>query len=684
MKKRLLSMVLCIMMVVALVPVDAFATTAVTNVKITSIKHPIQYKEPSSYFGASGTGFTTDSGVVWYEYDVKYPETSDLTNAAYVAAMDSYKMGNTDTFESGKYYVAMVKCEAGDGYNFVKNTTQVDCSDLKRQDGVVKYYYENKDGGFRYLNIYVFYRVDYLYDAYGLNTVQLYVDGVNDDAAVIELNHGDSPWTIDRFSKAFDTKGYNLSTATWHKGTVVSGSTQMRANDKFEAGNQYTLRVKVDSSNNSCTGSFGDGVIFQISNVVAGNTDVHDDFTAWGDFVFEAKGTVDALNITGLPTIKPYDVVTGTKAAIGVEEANVTVTDKVWQRIGKTSDKITYPVAESEKFQPNTTYRMTLDVKAADGFTLNLSDSKIVLKGAPAGTTLKYYLDPNDPGKASIEIEMTTGSHAHNFDGPWQKNADYHWKQCVCGDKVNYAEHTYNAGVVTKAATEIEKGVKTYICTVCAATKTEEISMVIKPQTQPIPPVPAVKGATIKDAKGASYKVTKSDAVNGAVSYKAAKKNAKGTITIPATVTIDGITYKVTAIEAKAFKNNKKITKVVIGKNVTTIGKEAFSGCTQLKTVTMGANVKTINDKAFYKCTALTKITIPVKVTKIGKQALCGCKKLKSITIKTAKLTTKKVGSKAFSGIYKKATIKVPKKQLKAYKKLLVSKGVSKRSKIKK
>ena len=92
----------------------------------------------------------------------------------------------------------------------------------------------------------------------------------------------------------------------------------------------------------------------------------------------------------------------------------------------------------------------------------------------------------------------------------------------------------------------------------------------------------------------------------------------------------------------------------------------------------------TIGDKAFYKCTALTKVTIPSKVNKIGKQAFYGCKNLKNITIKTTKLTSNKVGSKAFKNISSKATIKVPKSKLKAYKKLLKAKGVSSKAKIKK
>ena len=138
------------------------------------------------------------------------------------------------------------------------------------------------------------------------------------------------------------------------------------------------------------------------------------------------------------------------------------------------------------------------------------------------------------------------------------------------------------------------------------------------------------------------------------------------------------------SIAKNAFKNNKFITKVTIGKNVKTIGANAFSGCKKLKKVTIGKNVTSIGDKAFYKCTALTKITIPSKVKKLGKQTFYGCKKLRTITLKTTKLTKKTVGSKVFTGINTKATIKVPKSKVKAYQKLLKSKGISKTVKVKK
>ena len=146
---------------------------------------------------------------------------------------------------------------------------------------------------------------------------------------------------------------------------------------------------------------------------------------------------------------------------------------------------------------------------------------------------------------------------------------------------------------------------------------------------------PAAKGTTLKDSKGATYKVTGAKVKNPTVTYVKPKKNVKK-VSIPATITVKGIKYQVTAVSKDAFKNNKKVTQVTIDKNVNNIGKNAFYGC----------------------------------------------KNLKKITIKTTKLTKKTVGKNAFKGIHKKATIKVPKKKLDAYKKLLKNAGISKSVKV--
>lgn len=173
------------------------------------------------------------------------------------------------------------------------------------------------------------------------------------------------------------------------------------------------------------------------------------------------------------------------------------------------------------------------------------------------------------------------------------------------------------------------------------------------------------KGNEIKDVDNkAVYKVTKVGDTSGKVGtveyVKPVKKSAK-TVSIPSTITVDGIKYKVTSIASKAFKSNKYITKVTIGNNVKTIGSSAFYKCTKLKTVTIGNGVTTIKSKAFY-----------------------GCKILKTLTIKSTKLKTEKIGSKAFTKTPKSMTVKVPKKKFKGYKTMLLKKGVNKKAKFKK
>lgn len=184
---------------------------------------------------------------------------------------------------------------------------------------------------------------------------------------------------------------------------------------------------------------------------------------------------------------------------------------------------------------------------------------------------------------------------------------------------------------------------------------------------------PAKAGTQLSAAEaGASYQVVSEDEKQPTVVYTApADKNVKK-ITVPATITVGGITYKVESVAPDAFKNCRKLTSVKISAGVQKIGKNAFSGCSKLSSVTIGKDVTEIGAGAFANCKALKKITIPAAVTKIGKKAFNKCKKLKTVTIKTKKLKT--VGSSAFKGIAKKAVIKLPKAKKAAYKKLLKKK----------
>ena len=140
------------------------------------------------------------------------------------------------------------------------------------------------------------------------------------------------------------------------------------------------------------------------------------------------------------------------------------------------------------------------------------------------------------------------------------------------------------------------------------------------------------KGDIVSDGK-LNYKVTSTEAKTLSVVGKV--KKAATSATIPATVKVKGTAYKVTAIGKAAFKNDKKLTKVTIGKNV-----------------------KTIGAKAFYKNS-----------------------KLKNVVIKTKQLSA--VGKNAFKGIVKKAYLNVPNKKAAAYKKVFNKAGLAKTVKMK-
>ena len=70
--------------------------------------------------------------------------------------------------------------------------------------------------------------------------------------------------------------------------------------------------------------------------------------------------------------------------------------------------------------------------------------------------------------------------------------------------------------------------------------------------------------------------MTKAGGKNPAVAYQKNSEKSKKNIKVPDTVTIGGVKYKVTSIAPKAFSNNKKLTRITIGKNVEEIGKKAF------------------------------------------------------------------------------------------------------------
>lgn len=154
-----------------------------------------------------------------------------------------------------------------------------------------------------------------------------------------------------------------------------------------------------------------------------------------------------------------------------------------------------------------------------------------------------------------------------------------------------------------------EDGQIIYICNRCGEQTAKTFEKLAYP-----------KAGTKYTVAGCQYKVTKAGAE---VSLIKTNKKAKR-VTIPAVIKVNGVTYKVTSIGAKAFNGSKKLSKV-----------------------TVGTTIKKISNNAFFKC-----------------------RSLKTVTIKSVLLTKKTANKKAFKGISRKMVMKVPKKMKKVYVKI--------------
>jgi hypothetical protein len=130
----------------------------------------------------------------------------------------------------------------------------------------------------------------------------------------------------------------------------------------------------------------------------------------------------------------------------------------------------------------------------------------------------------------------------------------------------------------------------------------------------------------------------------------------------------------VNGIGINAFKGCTSLKKVSM-KNVYKIDDEAFAGCSKLNNLTLSSSVEYIGVRAFKECTSLKKVTIPKDTRTINDEAFYKCTSLKTVTIKSESLM--EIGLRAFDENHPSATYKiVKKKNLKAYKQLLIDSGV--------
>ena len=136
--------------------------------------------------------------------------------------------------------------------------------------------------------------------------------------------------------------------------------------------------------------------------------------------------------------------------------------------------------------------------------------------------------------------------------------------------------------------------------------------------------LPMLASAQTKvEIDGIWYKLT-SETKQAEVTSKSSGKYS-GSITLPATVTHEGVDYSVTSIGQSAFAYCSSLTTVTIPASVTSIGQSAFEGCSSLTAITLPEGVTSIGRSAFEDCSSLAAINIPEGVTSIERYTFYGC-----------------------------------------------------------
>lgn len=107
----------------------------------------------------------------------------------------------------------------------------------------------------------------------------------------------------------------------------------------------------------------------------------------------------------------------------------------------------------------------------------------------------------------------------------------------------------------------------------------------------------------------------------------------KGYIKIPASISYQGIEYKVTYIGEKAFYNCAQLVSVTLPETLDSIGNNAFENCTGIASIIIPDNVKSIGSDCFYNCSKLTSLNIPNSIISIGDCAFSCCYALENLVV---------------------------------------------------
>ena len=149
------------------------------------------------------------------------------------------------------------------------------------------------------------------------------------------------------------------------------------------------------------------------------------------------------------------------------------------------------------------------------------------------------------------------------------------------------------------------------------------------------------------------------ESADGVVASGTCGTNLTWTLDSEGTLTISGTGEMTNFYPSSApWKGSKSsIKSVVVEDGVTSIGTYAFSGCSSLTSVTIPDSVIRIGAYAFYNCSSLSNVTIPKGVTRIYFSVFENCSSLTSVTIPGSVAS---IDAEAFSGCSSLTSVTIP------------------------
>ena len=116
-------------------------------------------------------------------------------------------------------------------------------------------------------------------------------------------------------------------------------------------------------------------------------------------------------------------------------------------------------------------YFLEVHIKPDEGYTfLGLEEENVTLDGT-AGVAM--FMRPNN-AVYSFMLTPLGASHTHTYGTEWKSDAYKHWHECSCGAKSEEAAHTAGEWIIDTPATATTSGTKHKECTVCGYTMTTE------------------------------------------------------------------------------------------------------------------------------------------------------------------------------------------------------------------